>query len=257
MTESKGTVAICTVMYGDVAHKGYVNTLLILSDLLRSEGYSLAFYTMGEEELGAGAKNILVDRALKTKDLIGVLFLDANLSANPEGILSMIESGKDVIGGLVAKSSLNWSSIKNAVILKKENLHLYSGDFSVKFKENSDVVVSYEEPIEVEYIGNNIMYVSAEVFKKLEPLCEKFLDTSALVGASGSEVVRYFKSSIVEDTKELLSEDFAFCESWSTTGGTVWLAPWVECSKTSTFTFEGSFLHSVELLSDIRDLTKQ
>lgn len=255
--KSKGTIAVCTIMRENVAHREYINSVLLLSDLLRSEGYSMALYTIGGEELTAGSKNFLVNNALKTENLLGVLFLDANLGVNPQDILSMIESGKDVIGGLVPKKSLNWQSIKNAVVLKKDNLQLYSGIFPIKLKENSDITIEYGSPFEVRHLDSSIMYVSSDVFQKLEPLCEKYLENPLNNSQVNSEIVEYFKTSILKENKELLSEDHFFCELWGSAGGSVWVAPWVECSQSGVFTYEGRFLHSVELLSDIKDLTMQ
>ena len=255
--KSKGTIAVCTVMQNQVASRSYVNTLLMLSEALRSEGYSMSLYTVGEEDNSAKAKNLLVHSALKSNNLLGVLFINSSLGATPDDILSMIESEKNVIGALVPKTNLNWSSLKNAVLLKRDNLHLYSGNFSVKFIDEKDVAISYEEPFEVRNISDGLLYVSTKVFTDLGAHCNKYLNTYANGQTLEEEVVEYFKTSIDPDSKEFLAEDYNFCEMVRAHGGSVWAAPWIDTTVSGIHAYEGSFIHSVELLASIKELTKQ
>jgi hypothetical protein len=252
----KGTVAICTPMYGDVAYRVYINSILLLADALRENGYGIAFYSVGNEGLTTRARNTLVFQALQTKDLIGILFLDADQGVDPEDALSLIESGKDVIGAMVPKKIINWTQVKNAVLMreKEEDLALYSGQYSVNFLDEKDIEITYDEPIEVKHVGAGLMYVSVQVFEKLKSICKTYKNGESAEESVEDRTIEFFTTSIAEHTEELLSEDYAFCEKWRSIGGTVWAAPWVQSVHSGTYTFRGSFGHTVDMVSRLNEL---
>lgn len=253
-TTCKGNIAVCTPMYGDVAHRVYINSVFLLGDVLRDNGYGMTLYSVGNESLITRARNALVHQALKTENLVGVLFLDADQGVDPYDILSMIESGKDIIGGIVPKKEINWPQVKNAVLMNKEDLALYSGQYAVSFLNKDSIKVAYNEPLEVKHIGTGLMYVSLEVFEKLKPICKTYNNGELNNEKIEEEIVEFFNTVIEEDTKGLLSEDYAFCAKWTSLGGSVWAAPWVQVVHSGTYTFKGSFAHAVDMVSRLNEI---
>jgi hypothetical protein len=253
----KGTVAICTPMYGDVAHRVYINSILLLADALRENGYGIALYSVGTESLITKARNTLVFQALQTKDLIGILFLDADQGVDPEDVLSLIESGKDVIGAIVPKKTINWAQVRNAVLMKEkeENLALYSGQYSISFLDEKAIEITYNEPLEVKHIGAGLMYISVQVFEKLKSICKTYRNSESVEESVEDRVIEFFTTSITEDTKELLSEDYTFCEMWRSAGGTVWAAPWIQSVHSGNYNFRGSFAQTVDMVSRLNELS--
>ena len=252
----KGVVVICTPLYGGMAHQEYINSILRITDTLRVNGYMSILNTIANESLITRARNLLVHEALKFQDLKGVLFLDADQGVSGEDILSMVESGKDIISAITPKKSINWKQVKNAVLLnREEDLSVYSGNFVVEVEEGKSVEISYVEPIEVLYAGTGLMYVSAKVFEDLKPLCKTFINNSTIGGSAGEEIIEYFKTSILESTKDLLSEDYNFCEMWRSLGNAVWVAPWVKTTHAGTYVFNGSFIHTIDLMTKVNELT--
>lgn len=248
----KGVVVICTPMYGGLAHQDYVGSIMRINTVLSAHGYVAILNSVANESLITRARNALVSQALKFENLLGVLFLDADQGVSGEDVLSMIESGKDIIGVPTPKKSINWNQVKNAALLNREDLNLYSGNFVVEFETPEDVEVSYVEPIEVKYVGTGLMYVSAKVFEELKPLCDTYINSEYSSISPGEEIVEYFKTSIVN--RSLLSEDYHFCEMWRSLGNSIWIAPWVRTTHAGTYIFDGSFLNTVDLLSKISQL---
>ncbi len=255
-TEYKGTIAVCTPMYGDVAHRTYINSVILLADALRINGYGMSLYTVGNESLISRARNTLVYQALKTKDLVGVLFLDADQGVDPLDVLSLIESEKEIIGGIVPKKYINWAQVRNAVLMKEEDLSLYSGQFAVSFLNDNSITITYNEPIEVRHIGTGLMYVAAEVFEKLKPECKIYKNGEVNDEIIEDGIVEFFTTHITEGTQELLSEDYTFCEKWRSLGGKVWAAPWIDSLHSGTYTFAGSFRHTVDMISRLDQISK-
>jgi hypothetical protein len=251
----KGTVAVCTPMCADTAHRAYLNSVLLLADALRAEGYAMNLVTLGHDGETAKAKNLLINIATKSEDLLGVLFLDSNVGVNFQDVLAIIESGKDVIGALVPQKIVNWEQVKNAITLNKTNVEDYSGNFDISLVDDKEINVSYDEPIPVNYVSSDLMYISARAISELKDKCKTFRHTFNGNTENVLDVVEYFKSSISQDTGEFLSDDKTFCELWRSAGGDVWVAPWAQPTRSGDYTFSGSFLQSVDLLSDIKKLT--
>lgn len=254
--EFKGTIAICTPMYGDTAHRTYVMSLLLLVELLKENGYGVSFQVVGNESLITRARNALIYKALKTENLVGVLFLDADQGVSPEDVLSLIESGKDLIGAIVPKKTINWPQVRNAVLMKEEDLSLYTGQYAVSFLDNDSIQVNYNEPLEVKHIGTGLMYISAKVFNDLKPHCKTYVNGELGDKIVEDEIVEFFTTTINEKTKELFSEDYAFCEMWRSIGGKVWAAPWIQVVHAGTYNFTGSFAHTVDMVSRLNELAK-
>lgn len=252
----KGTIAVCTPMYDDYAHRTYINSVLLLADALRGEGYSMNLITLGHDGSTAKAKNIAINIASQSESLAGVLFLDANVAVSPQDILSMIESKKDVVGALVPRKVMNWEQVKNAIVMNKTNVEDYSGNFDISLVNDQEVSISYNECIPVRDVNSDLMYISNSALEVLKPKCNTFNHSYSEKDSGPQKVVEYFKTSIDENSGEFLLEDRAFCELWRSTGEEVWAAPWVQAVKYGDYAFSGSFLHSLDLLSDIKSLTK-
>jgi hypothetical protein len=253
--ESKGTIAICTPMYGGNASVDYVNTLQRVTELFRENGYATLLNTVSNESLITRARNLLVHNTLKNKDVVGIVFLDADQGVDAEDLLSMVESGKDIIGAVVPMKAINWGMVRNAMLLEKEDLSLYSGHFNVAFLDK-EVQVSYTDPIKVRHIGTGVMYVSTKVFEDLKPVCKTYKNNFTNGKNLDEEVVEYFTTSIEEETKELLSEDYNFCKMWRMLGNDVWAATWVQTVHVGMHKYDGSFIHTVEMLSRLDEISK-
>ena len=256
LNKPKGLIVVCTPMYGGMAHQDYIGSILRINNVLSAHGYIVILNSIANESLITRARNLLVHEALKFEDLTGILFLDADQGVSGEDILSMVESGKDIIGAVTPKKSINWKHVKNAALLNKENLETYSGNFVVEFESSGEEFeISYVEPVEVRHTGTGLLYVSAKVFEDLKPLCETYINSKFSAIAPGEEIVEYFNTSITKEDKDYLSEDYNFCEMWKSMGNSVWIAPWVRTTHAGTYVFNGSFLDSVDLMSKVDQIS--
>lgn len=249
IVDYKGTIAICTPMYGGVAHQEYINSLLNIIETLRINGYSTILSSISNESLITRARNIIVHSALKIEDLVGVLFLDADQGVSGEDVLSMIRSEKDIIGAITPMKGINWKQIKEAVLFNQQDLALYSGIFAIELDKKEDVEISYFDPIEVKYIGTGLMYVSKKVFDDLKSVCKTYKGVLSSNPNDEETLIEYFTTSIDEETEQLLSEDYNFCKMWKSLGNKVWAAPWVVTTHVGSYTFNGRFANTIDLLA--------
>ena len=250
MTEAvKKKICIATPMYGGNAKSTYITSVSDLVYELASRGWSVVQLNIGNESLITRARNSLVHNFLQMEDMEGILFIDSDHGFVAKQVADMVESGKDVIGGIYPMKGINWEAVRKAALLGKQNLELYSGSFALNLLDEEQEF-NVGEPLRVRDIGTGLMYVSRKVFETLKPRCKTYsANGKGSDVVMGEEVVEYFTTEIEEihGTRTLLSEDYAFCKMWREQGNDVWAAPWVRVTHSGDYSFSGSFLHSLEL----------
>ena len=239
-------IFIGTPMYGGMAKNNYVIGLQNLIVKLSQNGHQITTTTVANESLITRARNTIVHKFLKT-DADALLFIDADHGFNPDDIVKMIESEKELIGAPYPMKGINWENIRLAALAGKQDLEAYSGFFAMNLlKENQTFDVN--EPFKVKDIGTGMLFIKREVFEKLKPLCETYNHNSVgdLGIQFGEEITEYFFTKI-DENKILLSEDYAFCRMWQDQGGEVWSAPWVRITHSGDYNFAGRFANMLEI----------
>lgn len=256
MAEKKKTetvqkkLCIATPMYGGNAKSSYVASVSDLVYELAGRGWSVTQLHIGNESLITRARNSLVHNFMtKMEDYTGLMFIDADHGFIAKDVADMIESGKEIIGGIYPMKGINWEAVRKAAILGKKNLELYSGSFALNLLDEPQDFKTVE-PFKVRDIGTGMMYIDRGVFEKMKPHMDTYVANGLGAEVAPGEVVtEYFKTIIDNESGQdiLLSEDYFFCKKWRDLGGEVWAAPWVRVTHAGDYMFTGNFLYSLEL----------
>jgi hypothetical protein len=178
------------------------------------------------ESLVTRARNMLAHSFLLS-DCTHLLFIDADVAFDPEGIIKMVDANLPLIGGLYAKKHINWNKVHAAALrgVRPENLHAAACDYYVR----GDVEIGLNKPVEVLSVGTGLMLIKREVFEKLRPDTPVSQLGSTVIGQikTTDNVHHFFNTGVDAKTGEFLSEDYAFCQKWRAVGGKVYAAPWV------------------------------
>jgi len=242
-------VRIATPMYGGNCKGIYLDSVFNLVFELIKNGHEVSMSKIYNESLVTRARNNLAHEFLKSNaDLL--LFIDADEGFNAEEVARMINSGKDLIGGVYPMKNINWDQVRQAVLSGKDNLSDYSGFFAVNILSEK-TPINFNDPFQVTQIGTGMMCISRKVFEEMKPHCKSY----ALNKSDGSFdlddlVVEYFKTEVT-DEHILLSEDYYFCEKWRELGGEVWAAPWVNIIHAGDYGFSGKFFNDVSLRNEV------
>ena len=239
-------ICIATPMYGGNAKSQYVASLIELLAALSQRG-NRAFQTViTNESLITRARNTLVHEFMKT-DADAILFIDADHGFNAIEVVEMIESGKDLIGGIYPMKAINWHNVRKAAVAGKENLEDYAGFFAVNFL-SEEQTFQYKQPFKVRDIGTGMLFITRKVFEDLKPVCKSYKNNSINNGSiEDATIVEYFTTMIDPEDNILLSEDYALCYMWRELGNDVWAAPWVRLTHAGDYNFSGGFLRTLEI----------
>ena len=242
-------ICIATPMYGGNAKSVYVACLQGLQNQLAQAGHTSYHLSMTNESLITRARNTLAHEFLKT-DADALLFIDGDHGFNPEHIVKMVESGKDVIGAIYPMKSINWEHVHKAALAGKtpQQLEAYSGFFAVNFLPDVQHFQG-DQPFKVRDVGTGMLFIRREAFEQIKPLAKTYKNNAANNNiAMGERIYEFFPTMITEEPEAiLLSEDYAFCHLYRESGGDVYAAPWVQISHAGEYNFAGSFLASLEI----------
>jgi hypothetical protein len=222
---------IATPMYGGNCTAGYTSSLLNLAALVPFEHN---FVT--NESLVTRARNMLT-HAFLASDCTHMLFIDADVAFDAHGVVKMMESDKDVIGGLYAKKHVNWDKVYAAARrgAGPQQLAASAYDYYVR----GHLTLGSQQPVEVDSVATGLMLIKREVFDALKPDTPVSKLGSTLIGkiAATDAVHHFFDTGVDTKTGEFLSEDYAFCQRWKAKGGKIFAAPWIKTIHIGTHHF--------------------
>jgi len=192
---------------GKVMH-GCVLSIIRLERLCRERKISVGYHFVANDCLVPRARNQLVD-IFRKSGYSHLLFLDADIEFDPDAILRMYATNSMIIGGAYPKKQL---------ILNGDNLGTeYAFDF-----EDGVQVTDINQPVRAKYVGTGMMMIRREVFDHMiEAGC------APMFFIKENPYYSFFDTSISEDKRHLLSEDYHFCNLWKKRlGGEVFVALW-------------------------------
>ena len=196
--------------YGGMNHGLYAKACLDLQGLCMQYGVQIKFSFLFNESLITRARNYLVDEFIHRSDCTHLLFLDSDISFNPQDVIALLALDKDVIGGPYPKKAIKWKSVKTAVKKNPEieagTLEKLAGDFVFNpVKGTAQFTVS--DPLEVLEIGTGFMLVKREVFHKMEeayPMIRYLPDHVGQQHFDGSRYIHAFFDTVI-DSKDSIT----------------------------------------------------
>jgi hypothetical protein len=166
-----------------------------------------------------------------------MLFIDADVAFDAHGVAKMLESGKDVIGGLYAKKVINWNRAHEVGRRGANPQQMAQNAYDYYVRGN--ITLGSNAPVEVESVATGLMLIKREVFDILTPDTPVSKLGSMVVGKieADAPVHHFFDTGVDAVTGEFLSEDYAFCQRWKAKGGKVYAAPWIKTIHIGTHHF--------------------
>lgn len=241
---------LATPMYGGMNHAMYFTNVLRLQEKCLKLGINFEHCFMVNESLIDRARNGLVHEFLTQSKQDYLLFIDGDIQFNPDDILTLLSSDKDVIAIPCPKKGINWAAIIEAVKLGNED-PAYLAKLGGEYNFSTLKEEQYSGPfVKVYEVGTGIMMIHRSVFDKMREAFPqntyKSDNPRHFVIGKGSNVHAYFKSEIVDGRH--LSEDFYFCNKWRELGGDIWLLPLAQTVHHGSYGFQGSVGHLAELI---------
>jgi hypothetical protein len=154
-------------------------------------------------------KTTIANKVLASETADGVVFLSPTLSWSPKSLISLINSGKDIVSGIFPEPT---------------TVELL---YNVKLDENMDIQGS---ELLAEYVNMDACYVSKEALSKISKHCEV---------APDNEFFWFFKSSLENG---MFQPDYVnFCKAALYAGVPINVEKTADFSNIGEINFEGNF----------------
>tara|TARA_R100001480_G_scaffold24036_1_gene34229 strand:- start:1265 stop:2047 length:783 start_codon:yes stop_codon:yes gene_type:complete len=226
---------IATPCYGGMITADYFKSCLQLAALASTKKIELQFGTIGNESLVTRARNTLV-QLFMDGDYTHLMFIDADISFDPESIFRMLDLDKEVVTGVYPRKTIDWTKaikkVKNNPNISEEDLHSASLQYNLNVTEPDKIKVE-KGFIEVLDGATGFMLIKRNVFKKMALAYPNLrFKSDQHLGDPHDKTFGYHNTSdwnyaffdtvIEPETKRYLSEDYAFCRLWQKIGGKVY-----------------------------------
>ncbi|MES2684441.1 MAG: hypothetical protein V4650_13060 [Pseudomonadota bacterium] len=254
------------VMLGLPAYGGQVTTvfmesLLRLIDLARSKGIGITLKILSQESLIPRGRNTIVAEFLGRAELTHLLFIDADIGFDPQGILRMLAFDKPVIGGAYAKKGIDWPRVQAAALAGKPASALAEAglDYALNLIDE-DLGSNGSVPVKQGFVrvakcGTGILLIQRETLLRMTRQFPALQYENDIAGYD-NEFTRgnfwgFFDTLHHPVTRRYLSEDYAFCHRWTQgCGGEIWMDVESVVTHHGSYGYRGSFLSVVAFTPD-------
>ena len=251
---------LCTPCYGGQCYTGYLRSTLGLVEILIKLGIKHEIYTIDSESLITRARNSMTARFIGDESFTHLLFIDADITYNPQTVLRLLMSKKQVCGACYPKKVLNWDKVRENVEkdiekgLTNDDLLAKSLDYVVNVIAEGDEevkAVNIENGfVKVSNLGTGFLLIERSVF---DIMTAKYPDQKYENDISGYDMPEtkgnfylFFDTMVHPESKRYLSEDYAFCQKWIDCGGEIYMDIFSPLVHTGWFNYKGFVLKSLE-----------
>ena len=210
--------------YGGQMHAGCTYGLIMLLEECKKHNIECKFDFIYNQSLITVARDRLANKFLESP-MTHLLFIDSDIQFEAADVIQMIQSDKDIIGGIYGRKIIHWDRIAECVKQNKstESLPYNTSDLAICALDDFYVTGNYDinEPLEVKYIATGMMLIKRHVLEKMRDAFPNKRYT-----ADNAYYHNFFDCKIKGEN--YLSEDNAFCDNWRELGGKIYAALWTK-----------------------------
>ena len=268
LSKNNPVVYLLTPCFASICYVNYVHCLMATIELFRKYNIELVVEFCRNDSLVSRARNNLVARAMANPKMTHIIFIDNDISWDPQDILKLIISDKNIVGGIYPLKNYNWSDLlankknptnpnvvsdiikrKNASqfkdIISDENMIQYNlVRYNVNYLNNT---LNIEKNLaKVKHIATGFMMIKRTVIEKMSKAfpSTKYVDDVNFLKPEENEFAYALFDCGVEEG-HYFSEDWLFCHRWTKMGGSIWMDVSISLTHTGIEDYKGCYITSM------------
>jgi hypothetical protein len=235
------SVAIGMPCYGGLIHARTAKSVMLATQALDAHGVHVEHIYLEHESLVQRGRNLIAHLFLKGS-CERLVFVDADIVFQPDGMLALLEREEDVVGACYPRKALNWQAIKAAVARGEEHPQRFAADFVVNVVRPegvSEVIAPVRDGclLEVEALATGFLSLSREGLLRMAEAYPETIYKSDDRQHAHEAMHALFDCGIVGE--RYLSEDYFFCHRWRAMGGQCWLHLGIALGHIGVHTYAG------------------
>ena len=237
-------VLIATPCYGGFLSSNYfLSVLHTMTTVMNTRSdVQLSFYVLSNESLVTRARNTCVAHFLAHPEFTHLFFIDADIEFSPEVFLRIVDSGRDVTCACYPQKVVRWQHVASAVASGSTSVsELRDAGLNYNLNVSPGAVIDGEGYLKVSYCGTGFMAIRRGVFDVMRAAYPelKYVNITLDEPAAREHNWLFFDTMLDPETRQYLSEDYAFCKRWRDLGGEVFVHAASSLTHIGTYRFEG------------------
>lgn len=244
---SQPLVFLATPCFGGMVTQNYMLSVIRLMSYAKPAGFDVALSMMGCDALISRARSALVAAFLDEPRATHLLFVDADISFEPQQVERLLKFDKEFTGALYPLKSIDWELIPQRCVKGGESVRQaafsYVGTFcsEAERKQEGDFATGI-------YVGGGFQLIRRSAIERMiaaypETHFSRVHDLP-MSGArrdvvQSSNLYALFDCIIDPETGAYLSEDYSFCLRWRKIGGDIWIDVRSKLNHCGTYEFVG------------------
>lgn len=207
-----------------------LHSLLALDRRCRDLGWGLTITTRADG-LVTRTRNIFATHVVRSPEYTHLLMIDSDMGFEPSVIERLVRSGHDVVGACVPFREVRWSRVRSFLDevpdLTADEMASIAHGHAVTF-ERSDAsgrtATSVDGFLPARFLGGALVLIGREALVRLTDSDQvEAYDRGAPWLDDDPSGWTFFDPVIDPESRNYLSEDYAFCHRWRAIGGTIWV----------------------------------
>ena len=244
---SQPSILLATPCFGGWVSQSYMLSVIRLISYAKSAGFDVSLSMVGYDALISRARSTLVATFLDNPTATHLLFVDADISFEPQQVERLLKFDKDFSGALYPLKSIDWDLIPQRCVELGEDVRRaalsYVGTFfpEAERKQEGDFATGI-------YVGGGFQLIRRSA---LERMIAAYPEThfsavhslpmtgSRRDAARSSNLFALFDCIIEPESGVYLSEDYSFCLRWRKIGGEIWIDAASKLTHSGPYEFVG------------------
>ena len=257
--KNKPLVVILTPCYGGLCHVNYTICLIETIKIFNYFSIPLQVDFCKNDSLVSRARNNLVAKAMNRREMTHIMFIDNDISWNPNDVIKLMLDDKNLIGGVYPLKKYEWLKcleidkelldVKNTSYLKDvvsdiDTIRSKMLKYNVNFLTNT---LQVDKNIgKVRHIATGFMMIKRGVIENMSLAypATKYSDDVGFLREDENNFAFALFDCGVEDG-HYLSEDWMFCHRWNKMNEDVYIDVSINLVHTGMEDYSGSFLTSL------------
>lgn len=211
------------ICYNHTMNTEYSLSMMNLLMYLKNNGINATLYPITFESLIPRARNAAVAYFLNDKDATHILFIDSDIEFNPNDVLKLINSEKEIVGGSYAQKWLDENIIKKGINNNVEDVLNVATRSSIHLE---NPIYKIDELMKCTYITTGFLLIKKSAFEKI---ISKYPDNYYINDVDGYNGINgkfydFFPIGVNKETKRYESEDYGFSRLYKSISedSTIW-----------------------------------
>jgi hypothetical protein len=241
------SILLATPCFGGVVSQSYMLSVIRLMRHAKTAGFEVSLSMVSYDALISRARSTLLAAFLDNPSATHVLFVDADISFEPQQVERLLRFDKDFAGALYPLKSMDWDLIPQRCVEGGQSVQQaalsYVGTFlpEAERKQEGDFATGL-------YVGGGFQLIRRNALQKMiAAYPETHFNSVHSLPMSGarrdtvrsSNLFALFDCIIDPETGVYLSEDYSFCLRWRKTGGEIWIDGASKLTHTGPYDFVG------------------